>query len=152
MVRGGRIVRRRRLAALIVLLLSSVSRGGPPTTTIRVANRLSKPVFVTHAPGDGGWTTVPPNTGPDPFNNAQDITDKLLGKVLRIDVNGDDFPEDATRNYAVPPDLAGVGLALPIWSTDIDRPDATTPADLLEEIDLLLGVGTYDPFDGASLP
>ena len=137
---------------MIVLLLSSASRGGPPPTTIRVANRLSKPVFVTHAPGDGGWTTVPPNTGPDPFNNAQDITDKLLGKMLRIDVNGDDFPEDATRNYAVPPDLAGAGPALPIRSTDIDRPDATTPADLLEEIDLLLGVGNYDPFDGASLP
>jgi len=150
MVRGERIARR-RLAALIVLLWSSGSRGGP-TTTIRVANGLRNPLFVTHAPGDGGWTTVPPNTGPDPFNNAQDITDKLLGKVLRIDVNGDDFPEDATRNYAVPPDLAGVGLALPIRSTDIDRSDATTPADLLEKIDLLLGVGTYDPFDGASLP
>ena len=134
-----------------MLLLSSASRSGPPTT-IRVANGLRNPLFVTHAPGDGGWTTVPPNTGPDPFNSAQDITDKLLGKVLRIDVNGDDFPEDATRDYAVPPDLAGVGPALPISSTDIDRSDATTPADLLEEIDLPLGVGTYDPFDGASLP
>ncbi|MFH1109723.1 MAG: hypothetical protein V1790_11085 [Planctomycetota bacterium] len=72
--------------------------------------------------------------------------------MLRIDVNGDDFPEDATRTDAVPPDLAGVELALSIRSTDIDRSDATTPADLLEEIDLLLGVGAYDPFDGASLP
>jgi hypothetical protein len=150
MVGGGRIARR-RLAALIVLLWSSASRSGP-TTTIRVANGLRNSLFVTHAPGDGGWTTVPPNTGPDPFNNAQNITDKPLGKVLRIDVNGDDFPEDATRNYVVPPDLAGVGPALPIRSTDIDRSDATTPADLLEEIDLLLSVGTYDPFDGASLP
>ena len=151
MVRRGRTAPR-RLAALISLALASAAYGGAPPTTIRVANGLSRPVFVTHAPGDGGWTTVPPNTGPDPFNNAQDITDKPLGKVLRIDVNGDDFPEDATRNYAVPPDLAGVGPALSIRSTDIDRSDATTPVDLLEEIDLLLGVGTYDPFDGASLP
>jgi hypothetical protein len=27
----------------------------------------------------------------------------LKGKILRIDVNGDDFPADAERNYAIPP-------------------------------------------------
>lgn len=36
------------------------------------------------------------------IGNAQDITDNLLGKILRLDINGDDFPEDATRNYAIP--------------------------------------------------
>jgi glucose/arabinose dehydrogenase len=36
------------------------------------------------------------------IGNGQDITDNLLGKILRIDVNGDDFPADAGRNYAIP--------------------------------------------------
>lgn len=45
--------------------------------------------------GDGG-------SGNDPNNNAQDITDNKLGKILRIDVNSDAFPGDANRNYAVP--------------------------------------------------
>jgi glucose/arabinose dehydrogenase len=34
--------------------------------------------------------------------NAQDRTNNLLGKVLRLDVNGDEFPA-ANRNYAIPP-------------------------------------------------
>ncbi len=237
MVRGGPIARR-RLAALIVLLASSASRGGTPPTTIRVANGLSRPVFVTHAPGDfqrifiveqtggirilrngvpleppflnldpislyrgdergllglafhpnyptngqffinyidnagntviaryhvsadpniadpngeivltydqpftnhkggwmsfgpdgylyiasgdGGWVSVP---NPDPFNNAQDIH-KLLGKLLRIDVNGDDFPEDASRNYAIPPDnpFVGVDGDDEIWAYGLRNP------------------------------
>ncbi len=52
--------------------------------------------------GDGGG-------GNDPGNNAQDITDNLLGKILRIDIERDDFPGDATRNYAVPSDNPFVG-------------------------------------------
>jgi hypothetical protein len=36
--------------------------------------------------------------------NAQDLTNNLLGKILRIDINGDDFPLDITRNYAIPVD------------------------------------------------
>jgi glucose/arabinose dehydrogenase len=62
--------------------------------------------------GDGGGgndddTGHTPGTG-----NAQDITDNLLGKMLRINVNADDFPADADRNYAIPPTnpfKAGVG-------------------------------------------
>jgi len=53
------------------------------------------------ATGDGGWQFV---TMPDPDNNAQDITDNLLGKMLRISVEADDFPADLNRNYAIPPD------------------------------------------------
>ena len=45
--------------------------------------------------GDGGG-------GGDPDENGQDI-DTLLGKILRIDVNGDGFPADPSRNYAIPP-------------------------------------------------
>ena len=50
---------------------------------------------------DAGHT---PGTG-----NAQDVTDNLLGKILRIDVDGDDFPADQERNYAIPPDNPFVG-------------------------------------------
>jgi glucose/arabinose dehydrogenase len=35
------------------------------------------------------------------IGNAQDITDNLLGKILRIDVNGDDFVNDENRNYKI---------------------------------------------------
>jgi glucose/arabinose dehydrogenase len=34
--------------------------------------------------------------------NAQDTTSNLLGKVLRLDVNGDDFPGNSNKNYAIP--------------------------------------------------
>jgi glucose/arabinose dehydrogenase len=44
--------------------------------------------------GDGG-------SAGDPNNNAQNI-DSLFGKILRIDVNGDAFPGDGNRNYAIP--------------------------------------------------
>jgi glucose/arabinose dehydrogenase len=52
------------------------------------------------ANGDGGST---PQTG-------QSIND-LLGNILRIDVNADAFPGDATRNYAIPADNPFVGVA-----------------------------------------
>ena len=45
--------------------------------------------------GDGG-------SGGDPQGNAQN-TQSLLGKVLRLDVAGDDYPDDPLRNYAIPP-------------------------------------------------
>ena len=44
--------------------------------------------------GDGGG-------GGDPQENAQN-PNTLLGKLLRVDVTGDDFPADATRDYAIP--------------------------------------------------
>ena len=55
------------------------------------------------ASGDGGSSN-------DPRNNAQDITNNLLGKILRIDVDGDDFPVDPSRNYAIPADNPFVGI------------------------------------------
>lgn len=64
------------------------------------------------ASGDGGGgndTGTGHTTG---TGNAQDLTNNLLGKMLRIDVTGDDFPADAARNYAIPPTnpfRAGVG-------------------------------------------
>lgn len=67
--------------------------------------------------GDGG-------SGNDPGNRAQDITDQRLGKILRLDINGDDFPADATRNYAIPPDNPFVGTAGDdeIWAYGLRNP------------------------------
>ncbi len=53
--------------------------------------------------GDGG-------SGGDPLNNAQNI-ESLLGKVLRIDVDGDDFSADPLRNYAIPQDNPFAAMA-----------------------------------------
>jgi glucose/arabinose dehydrogenase len=74
--------------------------------------------------GDGGGdddNDAGHSTLPDAPGNAQDITNNLLGKTLRIDINGDDFPTDAIRNYAIPPTnpFAGVdGMGDPILGDD----------------------------------
>jgi len=66
--------------------------------------------------GDGGG-------GGDPNDNGQNIN-TLLGKLLRIDVNGDDFPADADRNYATPPTnpFVGVAGADEIWAYGLRNP------------------------------
>ena len=48
------------------------------------------------ATGDGG-------SGNDPNNRSQQLNTRL-GKMLRVDVTGDDFPTDSIENYAVPAD------------------------------------------------
>jgi Ca2+-binding RTX toxin-like protein len=65
--------------------------------------------------GDGG--------GGDPDNNAQN-TSSLLGKILRIDVNGDDFPANPGRKYAIPDDNPFVGAAGDdeIWAYGLRNP------------------------------
>jgi len=66
--------------------------------------------------GDGGFQG-------DAFTRAQD-TSLLLGKVLRLDVDGDDFPGDTDRNYAIPPDNPFVGAAGAdeIWAVGVRNP------------------------------
>jgi glucose/arabinose dehydrogenase len=59
--------------------------------------------FLYVALGDGGG-------GGDPGDNGQDPT-TLLGSILRVDVDGDDFPADAWSNYSIPPDNPFVGNA-----------------------------------------
>jgi glucose/arabinose dehydrogenase len=73
--------------------------------------------FLYISSGDGG-------SGNDPGNRAQDITSQKLGKILRIDVNGDDFPGDATRNYAIPLSNPFVGKAGDdeIWAYGLRNP------------------------------
>jgi len=67
--------------------------------------------------GDGGG-------GGDPFENGQN-TNALLGKLLRIDVNGDDFPADTSRNYAIPPTNPFAGAtagADEVWAYGLRNP------------------------------
>ena len=67
--------------------------------------------------GDGGGAN-------DTDRSAQNL-DSLLGKVLRIDVNGDGFPADPSRNYAIPADnpFAGnVPGAGEIWAYGLRNP------------------------------
>lgn len=85
---------------------------------------------------NGGWIEFGPNdgylyiatgdggSGNDPGNRAQDITNQRLGKILRIDVDGDDFPGDANRDYAIPPSNPFVGQTGDdeIWSWGLRNP------------------------------
>jgi glucose/arabinose dehydrogenase len=66
--------------------------------------------------GDGG-------SGGDPGNRAQNVND-LLGKMLRIDINADDFPADQVRNYGVPASnpFVNVAGADEIWSVGLRNP------------------------------
>lgn len=66
--------------------------------------------------GDGGGSG-------DPGGNAQD-TDSLLGKILRIDVDSDDFPGNDGKNYAIPDDNPFVGEqgADEIWALGVRNP------------------------------
>ena len=84
--------------------------------------------FLYVSSGDGGG-------GNDPQLNGQDLT-TLLGTILRIDVNGDDFPNDNSRNYRIPdsnpfigtevngtsarPEIWAYGLRNP-WRASFDR-------------------------------
>ena len=64
------------------------------------------------ASGDGGGANDSSGGHTSQIGNAQDITNNLLGKMLRVDVGQannpndirDDFPTDNNRNYAVPND------------------------------------------------
>lgn len=67
--------------------------------------------------GDGGG-------GGDPANNSQNLG-SLLGKMLRLNVDADSFPQDATRNYAIPSDNPCVGEAGArgeVWSIGLRNP------------------------------
>ena len=72
---------------------------------------VDRQLYIASGDGGAGNDEGPghtPGTG-----NAQDTTNNLLGKVLRINPIGDDFPTDAARNYSIPasnPFRAGVGI------------------------------------------
>jgi glucose/arabinose dehydrogenase len=65
--------------------------------------------------GDGGGTG-------DPGGNAQNLN-SFLGKVLRINPNGDGFPSDPNRNYMIPFDNPVLnGVRQEIWATGLRNP------------------------------
>jgi glucose/arabinose dehydrogenase len=88
-------------------------------------NLMFKPgspdAFLYIGTGDGGG-------GGDPFENGQNISTALLGKLLRIDVGAagtaDAFPADAERNYAIPAANPFVGVAGldEIWDYGLRNP------------------------------
>lgn len=97
----------------------------------RTIIEIPQPDFGNHK---GGWLAFGPDgllyvsvgdggSGGDPFNNAQNL-EVLLGKVLRLDVDGDDFATDATRNYAIPDDNPFVGVTGldEIWAYGLRNP------------------------------
>ena len=71
--------------------------------------------------GDGGSAN-------DPQQNGQDLT-TLLSSLLRIDINGDDFPGDDSRNYRIPSSnpflemvIDGVPARPEIWAYGLRNP------------------------------
>ncbi|MEM7228436.1 MAG: PQQ-dependent sugar dehydrogenase [Planctomycetota bacterium] len=94
--------------------------------------RMPQP-FTNH---NGGWMGFGPNDGYlyigtgdggsacDPGERSQDITNQLLGKMLRIDVDGDDFPTDSLRDYSIPADNPFVGVTGDdeIWAYGLRNP------------------------------
>lgn len=73
--------------------------------------------FLYIATGDGG-------SGNDPDNRAQRL-DTQLGKLLRIDIDADDFPTDPRKNYAIPGSNPFVGLTAAepeIWAFGLRNP------------------------------
>ncbi len=114
---------------------------GPDTTflTSTTANAasafsiisISQP-FSNH---NGGWIEFGPDgylyigmgdggSAGDPGNRSQNLND-LLGKMLRIDIDGDDFPADANNNYRIPPDNPFAGAIAgrdEIWTYGLRNP------------------------------
>ncbi|MBC7784433.1 MAG: PQQ-dependent sugar dehydrogenase [Burkholderiales bacterium] len=105
---------------------------GGAATNREVVLKIPHP---THSNHNGGWMSFGPDgylyvgTGDggganDPFENAQN-KNALLGKMLRLDMSGDDFPGDANKNYKIPPTNPGVGVANyadEIWAYGLRNP------------------------------
>jgi len=104
-----------------------------------VANAASKDVILTfdqpQSNHNGGWIGFSPlddylyiatgdgGSACDPGERAQNVS-LLLGKILRIDVDGDDFPLDTNRDYAIPADnpFAGGGGAGEVFLWGLRNP------------------------------
>lgn len=77
------------------------------------------------ASGDGGNFNDQGSGHTEPGGNAQDLSGNLLGKMLRINIDGDDFPADANRNYSIPVGnpFTGAHTGLDeIWSYGLRNP------------------------------
>jgi glucose/arabinose dehydrogenase len=84
---------------------------------------VDRHLYIATGDGGGGNDTGGGHTAGT--GNAQDTTNNLLGKMLRIDVNSDAFPADANRNYANPLTNPFAGAAVgddEIWSYGLRNP------------------------------
>jgi hypothetical protein len=77
--------------------------------------------------GDGGKQGDPDNNAQTLFENnpGQTFPGEPLGKILRIDVDTDGFPADATRNYAIPssnPYASNPSATGEIWADGLRNP------------------------------
>lgn len=100
--------------------------------TERVLLTIPHPSFSNH---NGGWLAFGPDgmlyaatgdggSGGDPNKNGQNL-DVLLGKIIRVDVKGDDFPADDSRNYRIPADNPFVGQSgkrAEVWAYGLRNP------------------------------
>ena len=103
------------------------------------ANPDPKPILSIVLPQGfhrGGWMGFNPKVNDDDpqylyiaqgdgriAEQAQVTDETLLGKILRIDVDGDDFVDDDTRNYAIPADNPFVGSGRgEIWAYGLRNP------------------------------
>ena len=107
--------------------------------------------------GGGGDGTDGSSNHTAGTGNAQDITNNLLGKILRLDVDGADaFPADANKNYAIPAGnpFNGVNGDREIWAYGLRNPwrpcfdrltgdlyIADVGQDLWEEVDFARAAG-----------
>lgn len=112
-----------------------------PTTATTVSIGTAHPIlefeqdFSNH---NGGWIGFSPidemlyiasgdgGSGDDPNNRGQTLNTRL-GKMLRVDPRGDDFPLDATENYLIPADNPFANDGNPntldsIWSYGLRNP------------------------------
>jgi len=79
-------------------------------------------LYITSGDGGGGNDTGAGHTAN--IGNAQDLTNNLLGKILRLDIDGDDFPTNTNLNYAIPDSNPFVGITGDdeIWSYGLRNP------------------------------
>jgi glucose/arabinose dehydrogenase len=105
-----------------------------------IANPASAQTVMTYSQPfsnhNGGWLGFGPNdgflyissgdggNGNDPGDRGQEITNNLLGKMLRIDPSGDGFPADSGRNYSIPASNPFVGVTGDdeIWAYGLRNP------------------------------
>ncbi len=99
------------------------------------------------ASGDGGGSGDD-DTGHTPgIGNAQDITANLLGKLLRIDVDGNDGPGG---NYGIPPSNPFVGITGDdeIWAYGLRNPWRNAFDRLTGDLYIAdVGQGTWEEVD-----
>ncbi|MBI5863115.1 MAG: PQQ-dependent sugar dehydrogenase [Planctomycetes bacterium] len=77
---------------------------------------------------NAGWIAFGPDgylymSSGDGAGSAQSLTG-LGGKILRLDVDGDDFPADPDQNYRIPPDnpLVGTANRPELWAWGLRNP------------------------------